>query len=225
MRKLQAVGPRLRHGKDAERARQLEQLVHEANDGLRRVLRAGFFIECLVADLPHGQLESWLRVFCPNTPLRTIRRWRQIAGNVGELVGVSFEERTTLKLPLHEALTMRADELPDDLRVIRQKIEDQIEGRTATQLFLQFKNSREVDGVDVPATGAGRYHQRREKSGEEVRAEVMTADAELDVACEEWIELTARVWQDDVIESRAPGLRARMQAARDAILRETQEEA
>jgi len=165
---------RLKHGNDAKVAAELDAFISEANDGLRRILKVGFFIECIDADLPWGMLQKWVEQHLPHRKFRTIQRWKQVAQNVGECVGLKLKDRLGLKL--HEVITLTLDELTGDAKAARNKIEDEIEGKTYRQLFLQFKQSK--DG-ETPTNG-----RRKGEGGatREQRAQAKRIEAETEIA-------------------------------------------
>ena len=133
--------PHLRTGKDDQIAAQLESYIAEAEAGTIAILKAGFFIECIAEDLPHGQLGPWIEAHCPTRKWRTIRRWKQVAASVAEEIGVSYKNRTALRL--HEILSLPLASVPDHARPIREKIDDLISGRSYRQLFMEFKQTED----------------------------------------------------------------------------------
>lgn len=141
MSKLAKTIPTLPKGNDAAVAEQLHKLVTEANDGLRRILAAGFFIECIAGELRHGQLGPWLEAHCPHVDERTVRRWRDLARNVAEAAKVKTDTMSVLDGPWAGGnfLTLPTDELPNELSEARARIDDVINGKTAKQLCLEFK--------------------------------------------------------------------------------------
>jgi hypothetical protein len=193
--------PKLKHGRDAQRAEELTLLISEAADGLRRIIKVGFFIECIAADLPHGQLMAWVAANCPKINYRTVSRWRDLAGNVGEIIGLSFEQRTALKTPLHELLSLPAAQVPKELRSVREKIDAEIDGKSCRQLFLEFKNAKQ-EGEDFrPATGAGKFHPRKQVLTPEQKASALVKEqralqAANQVALHNWCETGQAIFQD-----------------------------
>lgn len=141
MSKIAKTVPTLPKGNDAAVAEQLHKLVTEANDGLRRILAAGFFIECIAGELRHGQLGPWLEAHCPHVDERTVRRWRDLARNVAEAAKVKTDTMSVLDGPWTGGnfLTLPTEELPNELSEARARIDDVINGKTAKQLCLEFK--------------------------------------------------------------------------------------
>lgn len=136
--------PQLTHGQDDKRAKELEQYIDDAESGLRSILKAGFFLECLAEDLPKGQLGPWVEAHCKNRTWRTVQRWKEIAGGVGEAVGVSYKNRIGMKL--HEVLALPLNKVPENLKAIREKIDAEIAGKSYRQLFLELKQYDEDTG-------------------------------------------------------------------------------
>ena len=151
--------PKLRHGGDSDKAAQLERYICEAESGLRSVIKAGFFIECIAEDLPHGQLGPWVEAHCPNRKWRSVQRWKQIAAKLADDLGISYQGRVGMKL--YDVLALPLGEVSDQLRPIREKIDAEIAGKSFRQLFLEFKQSE--DGVK---SKRGRLAGKGGKAGE-----------------------------------------------------------
>lgn len=133
--------PHLRTGKDDQVAAELESYIIEAEAGTIAILKVGFFIECISEDLPHGQLGRWIEAHCPTRKWRTIQRWKQVAASVADVIGVSYKNRTSLRL--HEILSLPLASVPDHARPIREKIDDLIYGKSYYQLFMEFKQTED----------------------------------------------------------------------------------
>lgn len=133
--------PALPKGNDAAVAAQLQTLVADANDGLRRILAAGFFIECIAGELKHGQLGPWLAAHCPQVGQSTVYRWRELARNVAQVAGVKIPTVGILEGEFTGGnfLTLPSEDLPNEVLEARQRIEEVIAGKTAKQLCFEFK--------------------------------------------------------------------------------------
>lgn len=134
--------PTLRTGNDAQRAAELEQYIDEAESGLRSMLKVGFFLECLAADLKHGQLGPWVEAHCKRK-WRTVRRWKEVAAGLADTLHISLKKRLSYKL--HEVLSLPAAKVPEAIKPIREKLDAEIEGKTFNQLFVEFKQVDEDD--------------------------------------------------------------------------------
>lgn len=139
--------PELKHGNDAKRAKELNKLIKDAESGLVRILKVGFFLECLAEDLPHGMLGPWVESHC-NREWRTVRRWKQVAAGVGEALGITLKQR--LEYKLHEVLALPLKKVPAELLAVREKIDAEIAGKSYRQLFLELK---QVDDEGKPKLG------------------------------------------------------------------------
>ena len=128
--------PTLKHGNDAKRAKELNKLIKDAEAGLCRILKVGFFLECLADDLPHGMLGPWVESHC-NRKWRTVQRWKQVAAGVGEALGITLKQR--LEYKLHEVLALPLKKVPAELLAVREKIDAEIAGKSYRQLFLELK--------------------------------------------------------------------------------------
>ena len=142
------TGPRLANGNDAEVAAKLTELVHGAQDGLRRILVAGFFIESIVRQLPHGATKPWLEQHCPGIAWRTINDWRQLSRGVMEALGIEWDAAAKLPLPLHDALALPPAEVPKAMQALRGQIDDLIADKSARQLQLALRAADPKDGGD-----------------------------------------------------------------------------
>lgn len=149
--------PVLKVAPDEEVAERLRALVRDAEDGLRRVLTCGLYIEWIAASLPHGQLLPWMEANCPDIPQRTIYNWRTLARSVCEWVGLKFATMANLELPADQLLTLPEGDLPAKVLPWRKKIEKLLsENDTAKQLFFDLKVKQgELDdtGVFQPKIG------------------------------------------------------------------------
>lgn len=141
--------PELKHGNDAKRAKELNKLIKDAESGLVRILKVGFFLECLAEDLPHGMLGPWVEAHC-NREWRTVRRWKQVAAGVGEALGITLKQR--LEYKLHEVLALPLKKVPEELKAVREKIDAEIAGKSYRQLFLELKQVDESN-PDKPKRG------------------------------------------------------------------------
>lgn len=142
------TGPRLRGGNDQAVATKLAELVHDAQEGVRRILVAGFFIEGIVRELPHGGTRTWLEEHCPQVHWRTVERWRQLARGVMESVGIEIDQMASLPLPIHEMLALPAGDVPKPMQELRGQIDDLIADKSARQLQLALRAADPKDGGD-----------------------------------------------------------------------------
>jgi len=143
--------PSLKNGSDKARAKELNKLIKDAESGLVRILKVGFFLECLAEDLPHGMLGPWVETHC-NREWRTVRRWKQVASGLGEALGISLKQR--LEFKLHEVLALPLKKVPEDMKAVREKLDSEIQGKSYRQLFLELKQVDEDDDV-----GPGHPHE------------------------------------------------------------------
>jgi hypothetical protein len=148
--------PRLAKGNDTEVAQELGRLVRDAQDGTRRILICGLFIETIVANLKHGQLGPWLdahetEIGCSR---RSIFAWRELSSEVMKQVGVEKVQLLHFSKPLHETLALPVSEVPEDAREVREKIDELIAGKSVRQLMFQFREG-EVFEDKLIRTGRG----------------------------------------------------------------------
>jgi hypothetical protein len=139
--KMAKPAPSLPRGNDAEVASELRRLVSDAESGLRRILIAGFFIDRIAAELPHGAFRKWLDSHCPDVTCRTVERWRELAKNVADACGIKSDTRVAFDLP--GLLAMRTDDVPEAQSEMRSKLDEMIEGKSFRQLVFGFKQAEE----------------------------------------------------------------------------------
>jgi hypothetical protein len=171
--------PTLKHGNDAKRAKELNKLIKDAESGLCRILKVGFFLECLADDLPHGQLGPWVEAHC-NRNWRTVQRWKQVAAGVGDALGISLKQR--LEYRLHEVLALPLKKVPADLKSVREKIDAEIAGKSYRQLFLELKQVREDDPTKPKAgrrKGEGGATKEQRANAEELERQERITERKL----------------------------------------------
>jgi hypothetical protein len=149
----------LREGGDEAAASQLRTYVRDAEDGLRRMLICGAYLEHIVSQLPHGQMERWCQRFVPDVAFRTVQSWRQLYQNLLESVGAKAQHAALISQSPVALLASPVIDLPAEVRELRAKIDEQIAGKTARQLFLEFKS------LDYDADGAFVKIGRRKGEG------------------------------------------------------------
>ena len=130
----------LKDGGDEQAANQLRAYLRDAEDGLRRVLICGAYLDYLVSRLPHGTLGKWIAQHVPEISWRTVQAWRQLYGGVLESVGANAQRAAHISGGPVALLASPVEELPAEARELREKIDAQIAGKTARQLFLAFRS-------------------------------------------------------------------------------------
>jgi hypothetical protein len=149
------TAPRLVKGNDTEVAAELGRLVRDAQDGTRRILVCGLFIEQIAANLKRGQLGPWIEEHEAEIGAKRTQvfAWRDLARNVMEAVGLQKSGMPDFSLPLHEVLTLPPAEVPPEAKEVRTKIDALIAGKSARQLMLNFKTASEEGESVKPARG------------------------------------------------------------------------
>ena len=177
-------GPTLPRGNDAEVATELRRLVADAEDGTRRILIAGFFIDRIAAELPHGAIKGWLATHCPDITQRTTNIWRALANDVSSACGLKMEARFHFNLPA--LLAMPVDDVPEDQSDLRSKIDEMIAGKSVRQLVFAFKQAEEgADGKTRTKVGRRAGEGGRKVTG--TPSEQLAAAREL--ALEDWDQI------------------------------------
>lgn len=156
---LVKVVPKLEIAKDDEVADHLRHLLKDADDGFRRVVKVGLYIEWIAANLARGQLMPWLEAHCPDVSQRTIYNWRSLAKNLCEWSGLKFASLANLPMAGDQLLELPPEKLPPQLRESRQKMEEALSAsKTAKQLFLflGFKQGEIDESTGYPKAKIGR---------------------------------------------------------------------
>lgn len=133
--------PSLKRGDDAKIAAELNSYIIEAEKAVLAILRCGFFIELIADQLPHGQLGPWVAAHIPNRSWRSVQQWKATAAALGDALGVSLKQRISLEL--HKHIFTPLAELPANIRPIREKLEQMVEGKTYRQLVFDLRQSDE----------------------------------------------------------------------------------
>lgn len=123
----------------------MKQLYREAQAGLRRVVSFGIYCFHVKGRLPHGQFERWIEVNCPEVSFRTSQAYMQITAGTMEHCGLTMQEflqkRSALRFSHPGEFLMLGDaEIPDEIRPLRNKIFELIDGKSGRQLLLEFKS-------------------------------------------------------------------------------------
>ena len=192
---VQKAGPSLKVVADAAAAAKLRELIKDADDGLRRVVKCGLYIEWMAAHLPHGALMSWLEAHCPDVAVKTVYRWRSLAKNMMEWAGFKFVMMTNLA-DGDQFLTVPIKELPPALRPVREKMEELLDSaKTPKQLFFDmgFKQG-ELGGDGYPKARRGRLKgcngtTREQRADARARQEALEAEEASEMAVE-WARFT-----------------------------------
>ncbi len=158
MSKRLTITPSLRVVPDVVAADRLRELIKDADDGMRRILKCGLYIEWMAAVLPNGQLLKWIELHCPDVGLSTVYRWRSLAKNVCEWAGFEFSQWENLPFSGDKLLELPSTQLPHAVQAAREKMDLLLDSaKTPKQLFLDlgFK-SGDLDEHGYPRKKAGR---------------------------------------------------------------------
>lgn len=132
----------------------INQLYREAQNGLRRVVSFGIYCFHVKNRLPHGQFERWIETNCPNVSHRSSRQYMQMTAGALEHCGIKIS--TLLEngsaLPFchpGEFMTMDEGRVPEEIRPLRAKICELIDGKSSRQLLLEFRSESKKIGGDA----------------------------------------------------------------------------
>lgn len=160
-----ANAPQLLQGNDALAAAELKRLYTDAQDGIKRVIAVGLFAwQLKLEKLKRGQFGIWLHLNAPELCRESQNGFRAsssltsymgLTKNLLESAGWTLEKffaaaskSQQLKAsPIFLLSDPSSLDLPENVQALRGKIETIIEGKSARQLMLDFKQTEEdADG-------------------------------------------------------------------------------
>jgi hypothetical protein len=198
--------PTLKGGNDKEAAAQLKAFFAEAQNGMRRVVALGMFCYHLKEQLKHGQFQPWLAAACPDISYRSLASYMRLTRSVLEACGIKTIAAFSKKLrALHfsngsEILLLPDADVPAEAKPLREKICSLIDGKSARQLFLEFKQTDEDE--DKPKRGRLKGHGGASK---EQRAKAAALEAQAQITADELDAVDFAKWIDKVADlSRLP---------------------
>jgi len=175
-----ANAPSLTIFRNEEAASKVRQLVSDAQDGLRRILVCGLYLETIKHDLPHGQFRRWLEAYVPEVTPRTVATWMTLASNIREAAGIKWEAASHLQTPIYDAITLPPQDRPAELQEACAKMDELMAGKSARQLLLEFKQAEEdADGNLVARRGrlpGSKTTPRRKGIGEQLDEEAAESE-------------------------------------------------
>jgi hypothetical protein len=189
-------------------ATRLRHLHRQATEGLRRVIALGLFCFDLKARIAHGQFAKWVQDACPDISHRSLQSYMHLTAVVLEKCGVKVTDLQALASK--HSLPHSGDFLlegPDstcgigELVEIRDSIIDVVSGKTAKQLFFEF---REEQTARLPRA----YHAPKRTPEQKIQLERAEAEeiartllADMHLVTTVWSQLsTAR--QQEIEEAR-----------------------
>jgi hypothetical protein len=191
-----AIIPKLRSGNDADAAEQLSSLFDDAHNGMRKIIAFGIFAwELKQGQLKHGQFGAWLAAHCPKLatahsttgkPMasRALNGYMDLTRNVLESAGYTIQKYlgTAGKLAADANLShgrfllIEDKKVPENLKTVRDKIFEIVDGKSQKQLFVEFKQADEDETDSAkPKRGrlkgsAGLTKEMRERAAEREEA-------------------------------------------------------
>lgn len=207
----------LKGGGDAVAAKQLTKLFTEAQTGMRRIVALGLFAwELKETKLKHGEFGPWLAQHCPKLatanefgkarPSRALQGYMDLTRGVLESVGFATVEKYLEAAAGFSAsatggkfLLMPDKKVPDEVKPLRDKIFELVDGKTQRALFMEFKQAEDdEEGNAKPKRGrmkgqGGATKEQRAKAQELEEQEQVTA---LNLWCEETAEKLMEICDD-----------------------------
>ena len=194
----------LKTGNDAAIAKQLNKLFADAQTGMRKIVALGLFAwEVKETQLKHGEFGAWLAQHCPKLATidangkphssRALRGYMDLTKNVLEAVGFPTIEKYLaeaakfgdVKSLKHGGFLLIADKkVPEEVKPLREKICELVDGKTQRSLFSEFKQAD--DDASEPKRGRlpnckGTTKEQRlaaEQREEQARIEALGMEAE-----------------------------------------------
>jgi hypothetical protein len=218
-----ALNALLKSGNDAATAKQLNKLFAEAQNGMRRIVALGLFAwEVKESQLKHGEFGAWLAQHCPKLatvnedgkprPSRALQGYMELTKGVLESCGCATIEKylgTTAKFA-HDAnlkpgqfLLLADKNVPDDLKPLREKIFELVDGKTQRALFMEFKQSDDDGENPKPKLGRLPGHGGASKEQRAAAAELEETHRLMEV--EEGTK-EAIAWQLENADARHAGM-------------------
>lgn len=215
-----AVVPKLKTGDDAEVKETFKHLFLDAQNGLRRVVAFGLYAwQVKLLKLKHGQFGAWVEgnyagdgAGDNGCSYRSVRAHMQMTESALHACGIKnvknfLSNQIGNALPnshCGEFLLLPDSKIPDKIKPLREKIFSIIDGKSARQLFAEFKQTDE-DGSDFPKPKRGRRKGEGGNSAEHL-AKVRAAEEKARI---EAIELESEdfcKWIDEHCDEKGLGL-------------------
>lgn len=150
--------PALKHGDQAEVAAKFLALFNDAQAVMPRVLAFGVYAHNhKLTELKHGQFLPWLRAICPadrppESFIRCVQSHLRLTESVLKAAGIKI--RNAFRI-CHggELFLLPAADVPAASQPVREKVFDIIDGKSARQLFLEFKQADDDEENPKPKRG------------------------------------------------------------------------
>jgi hypothetical protein len=191
--------PSLKTGDDKEVAEKFKQLFHDAQNGQRRVVAFGLYAaQIKFCSLKHTQFGNWVRGTFADVGIsyRAVRAQMQLASSALKAVGVKsiknfVRSKMAEALPFShcgEFLLLPDSKIPESIKPLREKLFSLIDGKSAKQLFTEFKQLDDDEDDENPKPKRGRLKGQGGASKEQ-RAAAAAAEEKARIT---EIELTAK---------------------------------
>jgi hypothetical protein len=204
-----ALNANLKSGGDTAIAKQFNKLFSDAQTGMRRIVALGLFAwEIKERQLKHGQFGDWLAKHCPKLATldgptgkpvasRALRGYMDLTKSVLENVGFKTiesyldeaEKIANTKALKHGGFLLIPDKkVPDEVKPLREKICQLVDGKTQNALFTEFKQADDETGKPKRGRVKGCKGTTAEARAAAAAAEAQAALDELDISAREQVE-------------------------------------
>lgn len=221
--------PSLKYGNDAEIAHQFTNKFADAQGALQRVLAFGVFAAHIKYNcLKHGQFGGWVTAVCGPQAYRSVRSYLNLTENVLKACGIkSLKTQVSKWQPLPfchrgEFLLPNPEQIPAEVKPLREKVLALIENKTQRQLFFEFKQAEEdLQDTVKPKRGnpSGKGNPKETREAAALRKE-KELRAEDELRAEETADWLKEISDDSRLGHPEfdPKVRARLQKSMETCL-------
>lgn len=183
----------------------------DAQTGLRRVVAFGLFcFEMQEVHLKQGQFGRWLAQYHPECAredsktgawkaTNSLSSWMKLTKDTLEAVGLDVNQYLARVHSLHvgsgDLLLLADADVPKNAKSLRAEICDVLDGKTARQLMLEFKQMDEEGNVKRGRLAGCRGTTREQRADARARQEALEAEEASEMATE-WARFTEEQCDD-----------------------------
>lgn len=202
--------PQIEGGGDKAVAKQLNKLYADAQNGMRKIIALGLFAwEVKEQQLKHGEFGAWLAEHCPRLatthsatgkPMasRALNGYMELTLSVLDAAGIPTikgyletvaKSANDADLKPGSFLLIADKKVPENIKGVREKIFEIVDGKTQRQLFTEFKQADDEGNKQTGRTkgSAGNPRHQRVDAAERELQERVTAKKLKALEIAEWL--------------------------------------